>query len=70
MMSSHDQRAEALADKITAKAEEAVACLDREMAVMKWPAGFRAIMWEAVALVATSRAAELRRSSTATTSRG
>lgn len=45
-----------LADKITAKAEETLARLEHEMTFMKWPAEFRGIMWEAVAIVATQRA--------------
>jgi len=61
-MSSHLEKSIALADKITAKAENAVADLDREMALMKWPGEFRAIMWEAVAAIAASRAAAAKRS--------
>ncbi len=60
MSISHAERSIALADHITAKAEEAVADLDREMALRKWPAEFRAIMWDAVAIVASSRAASAR----------
>lgn len=57
---SHAAKAIDLAEKITAKAEEAVACVGMEMNIMKWPAEFRAIMWDAVAIVANSRAAEAR----------
>lgn len=56
-MSTHTEKATDLAEKITAKAEDALDGLDREMVVMKWPAEFRAIMWEAVAAVASNRAA-------------
>lgn len=61
-MSSHMEKSVALADKITTRAEEALADLDREMALRRWPADFRAIMWEAVAAVATSRADDAKRS--------
>lgn len=60
-MTEHLTRSIDLADKITAKAEEAVADLELEMTLRKWPADFRAIMWDAVALVAQSRAKEARR---------
>jgi hypothetical protein len=59
-LSAHLERSIALADQITAKAEEAVADLDREMALRKWPAEFRALMWDAVAIVASNRAAASR----------
>lgn len=61
-MSSHMEKSVALADKITTRAEEALADLDCEMALRRWPADFRAIMWEAVAAVATSRADDAKRS--------
>jgi hypothetical protein len=61
-MSSHLEESIALADKLTTKAEESLADLDREMALMKWPAEFRAIMWEAVAALASARAADAKRS--------
>jgi hypothetical protein len=60
MSITHAEKSIALADQITAKAEKAVADLDREMALRKWPAEFRAIMWDAVAIVAQSRAADAR----------
>ena len=53
-MSTHMQKSVALADKITAKAEDAISGLDREM--VKWPDDFAAIVWEAVAIIATQRA--------------
>ena len=59
-MSSHLEKSIALADQITKKAEEAVADLDLEMAMRKWPAEFRAIMWEAVADIASRRAKNAR----------
>lgn len=45
-----------IAEKITAKASGALHPLEREMIVMKWPAEFRVILWEAVAAIATQRA--------------
>lgn len=44
----------ALAEKITAKAEAALAPLERE--ISNWPAEFRAIIWFAVIEVAKQRA--------------
>lgn len=55
-MTSHADKAQALAVKITGKAEDALAGLEREMAIMKWPAEFCAIMWSAVAETAARRA--------------
>lgn len=52
--------AESVAEKIAKRAEDALAGLDREMAIMKWPPEFRAIMWHAVAHAATLRAHEAR----------
>jgi hypothetical protein len=57
-MITHEQRSMALADKITAKAEDVLSSLDREVA--GWPNDFAAIMWESVAIIATQRA-QLRR---------
>lgn len=53
-------KAEALAEKITRKASDTISALEREMIVMKWPAEFRAIMWDAVAHTASIRADEAR----------
>jgi hypothetical protein len=53
-MSTNVQRSIALADKITAKAEDTLWALDQE--ITKWPADFAAIMWDAVSIVATTRA--------------
>lgn len=50
------QKAIEVANKIAAKAEGALHGLDREMIVMKWPAEFRVILWEAVAAIAMQRA--------------
>jgi hypothetical protein len=58
-MSDHEAKALALAEKIAAKAEEALAGLDREMAIMKWPPEFRKIMWDAVAHLAARYAGEI-----------
>lgn len=51
-----------LAGKITTKAEGALSGLEHEMIFMKWPAEFRAILWEAVAAIAKQRAELARRS--------
>ncbi len=59
-MTKHMEKAQALAAKITDKAQGALAGLDREMAIMKWPAEFQAIMWDAVADLAARRAADAR----------
>jgi hypothetical protein len=56
----HLRKAEAVAEKIAAKAEDALANLDREMIIMKWPQEFRVIMWDAVAHAASLRAADAR----------
>lgn len=55
-MSTHLEKSIALATKISAKAEDTLARLDHEMTIMKWPAEFRAIMWEAVVDAARIRA--------------
>lgn len=49
--------AEAVAEKIAKKAEDALARLEREMVIMKWPQEFREIMWNAVSHAAALRAA-------------
>lgn len=59
-MTTHAEKANALAEKIAAKASAALDGLEREMLIMKWPAEFKAIMWDAVAATATSRAQEER----------
>lgn len=57
-MKQSTAKAEALAEKIAAKAADALSAIDREMAIMKWPAEFRAIMWGAVAHEARNREAD------------
>ncbi len=54
-MTSHEAKVQALAVKITKRAEDALAGLDREMIIMKWPAEFQAIMWDAVVEIAVRR---------------
>lgn len=49
--------AEALAEKIRGKAKDALAGLDREMRIMKWPAEFRAVLWGVVGHMALLRGA-------------
>ncbi len=51
-------KAQALAIKIAEKSRDTLAALEREMIIMKWPAEFRIIMWNAVAHEATIRAGE------------
>lgn len=51
-------KAQALAELITNKAEAALADLEREMAIRKWAPEFRAIMWGAVADIAFKRKVE------------
>lgn len=62
MEENHAVKALGLADQIMIKAREAVADLEREMALRKWPAEFQAIMWDAVSSVAQTRAHEARKS--------
>ena len=57
-MTSHADKAQALAEKITQKAHDAFAGVEREMMIMKWPAEFRAIMWHAIAVHANNRRVE------------
>jgi hypothetical protein len=47
--------------KISAKAEQTLAGIDREMTIMKWPDEYRAL-WEAIADAASIRAREARHS--------
>lgn len=60
-MTSHEDKANALAEKITKKAEDALSTLALEMTLMKWPPDFRAIMWGAVADLANNRRVEAER---------
>lgn len=57
---SDEKQAQAIAEKIEKKVEDALYPLDREMLIMKWPAEFRAIMWDAVVHAAALRAHEAR----------
>lgn len=52
----HIAKSIGLAEKLTAKAEDALSGLEYEMIVRKWPADLRAILWDAVAMIATQRA--------------
>lgn len=58
---AHLKRSVDLAEKISAKAEEALADIEREMILNRWPDDFRAIMWETISTVALSRAAQRRK---------
>jgi hypothetical protein len=61
-MSDQIDKAQALADKIKKKAEDALNGLEREMAIMQWRPEFKAIMWGAVAEIAFKRKFEEERS--------
>jgi hypothetical protein len=58
-MSTHLEKSIALATKISAKAEETLAGIEREMHIMKWPNEYRAIMWEAISDAAKARASSV-----------
>jgi hypothetical protein len=58
-MRTHALKALAAADKVLAMAEDSLAGL--EMTIAHWPADFRAIIWEAVAGVASRRAENCRK---------
>ena len=53
-MNTHQDKAQALAEKITATAEAGLRNL--ELTLHKWPAEFQAIMWDAVVEIASRRA--------------
>lgn len=57
---THEEKAQALAEKIATKAAATLDRLQTEMDVMKWPPEFRAIMWDAVAHHASLNAQEAR----------
>jgi hypothetical protein len=59
-MSDQIEKAVVLASKISAKAEDTLSGVEREMRIMKWPDEFRAIMWEAIADAASIRARQAR----------
>lgn len=61
-MSDHALKAIALADKVVSFAEDGTRGLDR--AIAAWPAEFRAVVWDAVAAIAATRAADARGSIT------
>jgi hypothetical protein len=52
-VSTHADKATALAEKVTSHAEDILRPLEWQMT--KWPADFRAIMWGAVADIARNR---------------
>jgi len=60
-MTSHIEKSIALASKISTKAEETLAGIEQEMALMKWSDEFRAVMWEAIADAAAIRARRARK---------
>ena len=53
-----EDKAQVLAEKITATAEAGLRNL--ELALHKWPAEFQAIMWDAVVEIASRRAQDAR----------
>lgn len=55
---SHITKSIDLADKITSMAEDHLRSLD--LTISHWPAEFRAIIWDAVALTAQARAKDAR----------
>lgn len=59
-MTTDISKALSLAGQISAKAEETLAGLEYEMKLMKWPAEFKAVMWEAVSDAAKARATTAR----------
>jgi hypothetical protein len=64
-MTSHADKAAALAEKITRRAEEILASTEYEMTIMKWRPEFRAIMWGAIADIANKRRFEAEAEKTA-----
>ena len=52
--------AQKLAAQIQQKARDAIAPLEREMALMDWPPEFRRILWDAVALEVAKQALRYR----------
>lgn len=57
-INTHLERSIDLADKITSMAEDHLRSLD--LTISHWPAEFRAIIWDAIALTAQSRAKDAR----------
>lgn len=54
-MTTHMQKSISIADQVVSLAEDGLRSIDRTIAA--WPAEFRVIIWEAVADIATRRAA-------------
>jgi hypothetical protein len=57
-MSSHTEKAISIADRVVSLVEDGLRPIERTVAA--WPAEFRAIIWEAVADVASRRALAIR----------
>lgn len=57
---THEEKAQAIAEKVARKAAATLERLQIEMDVMKWAPEFRAIMWDAVAHHAALNAQEAR----------
>jgi len=57
-MSEHMEKAISVADRVVSLAEDGLRSLDRT--ITSWPAEFRAIIWDAVADIASRRAAAAR----------
>jgi hypothetical protein len=57
-VSDHALKAISVADKVLSLAEDGLRGIDRTIAA--WPSEFRAIIWDAVADIATRRAAAAR----------
>ncbi|MBR0875014.1 hypothetical protein JQ633_31970 [Bradyrhizobium tropiciagri] len=57
-MGDHMLKAMSIADRVVSLAEDSLSGLDRVIGA--WPAEFRAIVWDAVADIATRRAAAAR----------
>lgn len=64
-MTKHEEKAQAVADKVMKKAGDALDNLEWEMTIMRWPPEFRVIMWSAVAEIANQRAQAARSTSAA-----
>lgn len=52
---AHLEKAMAMVQKINAKVDRLLEPLQREMRIMKWPAEYQAILWEAVMMEAKLR---------------
>ena len=58
MDTDREKKALSIAEQIAKLSVVALAPLEREMEIMKWPAEFRKIVWESVAGDAMTRASE------------